>query len=318
MVVVLVILKTSYLVFDELYMFFGNYHIILLKEKNGTSKNLYIKGWLGSSLCIFLGVVIISNILLWQQYQNTNILQRQLSESERTIETQNTQLMGLVGKISSLQEDLSRVQRLDSKLRVIVNIEKDIEATSIGGSRTEEFSRTYLPLHRQELMVRKLNNFLKQLSEEVRLEEVRQQELLQTLRDKKEALASIPSIWPISGFITSHFGNRPSPFTGRIEYHKGLDISAAIGTPIQASGNGRVILAGCDGAYGNCVVLQHGSGLTSRYAHMSTVDVKVGQNVRRGQIIGYVGSTGRSSGPHLHYEVKVNGMNVDPLRYILD
>lgn len=299
-------------------MLFGNYHIILLKEKNGTSKSLYLKSWLGMSLCAFLGTLIISNILLWQHYQNTTILKRQLKESEHTIETQSNQLMGLVGKISSLQDDLARVQRLDSKLRVIVNIEKDLEATSIGGSRTEEFSRTYLPLHRQELMVRKMNNFLKQLSEEARLEEVRQQELLQTLRSKKEALASIPSIWPISGFITSHFGNRPSPFTGRIEYHKGLDISAAIGTPIQASGNGKVTLAGKDGAYGNCVVLQHGSGLTTRYAHMSTVDVSVGQNVRRGQIIGYVGSTGRSSGPHLHYEVKVNGMNVDPLRYILD
>lgn len=299
-------------------MLFGNYHIILLKEKNGTSRNLYIKGWFGTSLCVLLSFLIVSNIILWQRYQNTNTLQRQLTDSERTIETQNTQLMNLVGKINSLQDDLSRIQLLDSKLRVIANIEKDIEAVSIGGSRTEEFSRTYLPLHRQELMIRKINNFLKQLSEEIRLEEVRQQELLQTLRNKKEVLASIPSIWPITGFITSHFGNRPSPFTGRIEYHKGLDISAAIGTPIQAAGNGRVILSGPDGAYGNCVVLQHGSGLTSRYAHMSTVDVKIGQNVRRGQIIGYVGSTGRSSGPHLHYEVKINGMNVDPLRYILD
>ncbi len=299
-------------------MFFSNYHVIFLKETNGTSKNFYLKGWLGTFVLISITILVISNFWLWKEYRNTNRLQVQLVESEKTIENQHSQLMGLVSKITLLQEDLARVQQLDSKLRMIVNIEKDLTSSSIGGSRIEEFSRTYLPLHRHELIIRKMNNFLKQLTEEVKLEEVHQQELLQTLRTKKETLASMPSIWPVSGFITSHFGSRPSPFTGRIEYHKGLDISAATGTPILAPGSGRVIFSGSDGGYGKSVVIQHGSGITTRFAHMSAVAVRTGEHVRRGQNLGYVGSTGRSSGPHLHYEVKVNGMNVDPLRYILD
>jgi len=127
----------------------------------------------------------------------------------------------------------------------------------------------------------------------------------------------IPSIWPVVGKLESGLGGRRNPFGGRgFEYHEGQDIDAAYGTPVQVAATGRVIIAGWQRGYGNVVYVDHGSGLSSRYGHLSEIDVTVGQTVTRGQTIGLVGSTGRSTGPHLHYEVRINNQPVDPREYL--
>jgi murein DD-endopeptidase MepM/ murein hydrolase activator NlpD len=119
------------------------------------------------------------------------------------------------------------------------------------------------------------------------------------------------------GALEGGMGGRRNPFTGRgWEYHEGQDIDAAYGTPVEAAASGRVIIAGRQRGYGNVVYLDHGAGLTTRYGHLSQIDVTVGQTVTRGQTIGLVGSTGRSTGPHLHYEVRINNQPVDPKRYL--
>jgi murein DD-endopeptidase MepM/ murein hydrolase activator NlpD len=126
-----------------------------------------------------------------------------------------------------------------------------------------------------------------------------------------------PSIWPVIGKLESGVGGRRNPFGGRgYEYHEGQDIDAAYGTPVQAAATGRVITAGWQRGYGNVVYVDHGSGLSTRYGHLSEIDVSVGQTVARGQTIGLVGSTGRSTGPHLHYEVRINNQPVDPRQYL--
>jgi murein DD-endopeptidase MepM/ murein hydrolase activator NlpD len=127
----------------------------------------------------------------------------------------------------------------------------------------------------------------------------------------------IPSIWPVIGKLESGVGGRRNPFGGRgFEYHEGQDIDAAKGTPVQVAASGRVIIAGWQRGYGNVVYVDHGAGLSTRYGHLSEIDVSVGQSVTRGQKIGLVGSTGRSTGPHLHYEVRINNQPVDPLPYL--
>jgi len=126
-----------------------------------------------------------------------------------------------------------------------------------------------------------------------------------------------PSIWPVVGKLESGVGGRRNPFGGRgYEYHEGQDIDAAYGTPVQVAATGRVIIAGWQRGYGNVVYVDHGSGLSTRYGHLSEIDVTVGQSVTRGQTIGLVGSTGRSTGPHLHYEVRINNQPVDPKQYL--
>jgi murein DD-endopeptidase MepM/ murein hydrolase activator NlpD len=126
-----------------------------------------------------------------------------------------------------------------------------------------------------------------------------------------------PSLWPVMGKLESGVGGRRNPFGGRgFEYHEGQDIDAAYGTPVQVAATGRVIIAGWQRGYGNVVYVDHGSGLSTRYGHLSEIDVTVGQTVTRGQTIGLVGSTGRSTGPHLHYEVRINNQPVDPRPYL--
>jgi murein DD-endopeptidase MepM/ murein hydrolase activator NlpD len=125
-----------------------------------------------------------------------------------------------------------------------------------------------------------------------------------------------PSIWPVAGWLTSSFGNRRDPFTGGQDFHPGLDISASYGDAVQAPATGIVISAGNAGNYGNLVVIDHGYGIITKYGHMSRFNVMNGQQVNRGDIIGYVGSTGRSTSPHLHYEVWVNEKLTNPMRLL--
>ena len=301
-------------------MLLGKYHILIFKERGGTCRNLFTRGWFGI-LCVLLFLAMGSaNLWLLEKYTRTTALEQRLQEAEKTIEDQSTQLLSMTGKLRNLQTDLARVQQFDTKLRLMINMEKDPTEvhSSMGGARGEDLARSYLPLHRQELMARKMHAFIKQLASDVRLEEVRQQELLRALRENRDVLAATPSIWPTEGFISSSFGSRGSPFTSKNEFHKGLDISNRPGTPIWAPARGTVTFASPDGAYGNCVIIQHGAGISTRYAHMQRFVVKDGQSLQRGDLIGYIGSTGRTTGPHLHYEVRINGVSVNPLRYILN
>jgi len=140
---------------------------------------------------------------------------------------------------------------------------------------------------------------------------------LDSVRDsveRRHALAAAaPSIWPVAGWLTSSYGNRTDPFTNDKDFHPGLDISADYGQPVHATGDANVSAAGANGAYGNMVALDHGFGIVTKYGHLSRIAVVASQHVKRGDIIGYVGSTGRSTGSHLHYEVWMNGRLADPM-----
>lgn len=142
--------------------------------------------------------------------------------------------------------------------------------------------------------------------------------LLADLETKREKLVSMPSIWPAKGWITSGFGPRISPFTGRRQKHNGLDIAAESGTSIYAPARGRVTFAGRKGPLGNSLVIDHGFGVKTIYGHTKEMHVSAGDTVERGQEIAAIGSTGRSTGPHLHYVVEVDGKPRNPLDYIFD
>jgi murein DD-endopeptidase MepM/ murein hydrolase activator NlpD len=142
--------------------------------------------------------------------------------------------------------------------------------------------------------------------------------LVGQLEDKSQRLVSMPSIWPSKGWLTSRFGIRVSPFTGRRQLHNGIDIAAADGTPIQAPARGRVTFVGQKGPLGNALVVDHGFGVKTVYGHTKEIFVKTGDTIERGQQIARIGNTGRSTGPHLHYVVEVKGKPQDPLDYIFD
>jgi len=143
---------------------------------------------------------------------------------------------------------------------------------------------------------------------------------LESVRDsveRRHALAmATPSIWPVTGWLSSPFGGRRDPFTGQNDFHPGLDISAEQGEAVRAPADGMVASAGASGNYGNLLVLDHGFGIVTRYGHLSRFAVAPGQEVKRGDVIAYVGTTGRSTSPHLHYEILMNGQLTNPLRLL--
>lgn len=301
-------------------MLLGKYQILIFKEGGHGTRNVRLRGFLGIIAFLAVALLVVSNVVLWDSYVELSVVRGRLATAERTIENQSNQMLSVVGKVREVTADLGRVHQFDTKLRLMMNMDKEpTDVGARGGPRVEDFSNTYLPLHRQELMARKMHVFLNQLAEDVRLEEVHQQDLLHAMRSNRDALSALPSIWPVEGFISSSFGGRASPFSGRKgEFHKGLDINNRMGTPILATARGTVAFAAGDGAYGNSVEINHGGGIITKYAHMKNYIVKQGQWVRRGEVIGYIGMTGRTTGPHLHYEVRLNGLPVNPMRYILE
>ncbi|HZP43788.1 MAG TPA: M23 family metallopeptidase [Candidatus Binatia bacterium] len=146
----------------------------------------------------------------------------------------------------------------------------------------------------------------------------RLRELEHAVDRTSKLMSALPLRWPLRGPVDSEFGRRRSPWNGRPELHEGIDIGGAPGTPITAPAAGTVVTAGSGGDYGRHVVIDHGNGVKSLFGHMKEIDVKAGEHVAKGQVVGLVGGSGRSTGPHLHYEVRVDGKPVDPRGFLLE
>ena len=143
-------------------------------------------------------------------------------------------------------------------------------------------------------------------------------ELHEYFDDQALLLASTPSIWPTRGWVTSDFGVRLDPYTAERVMHRGLDSATPHGQSVYAPSDGTVVYAGPEAGYGKVLVIDHGYGVKTRFGHLSKLEVKTGDRVKRGQLVGAVGNTGRSTGPHLHYEVRVNGIPENPRKFILE
>lgn len=170
----------------------------------------------------------------------------------------------------------------------------------------------------EQEMIASIKDSIDWLSKEATTQEQFLQELSLAAEQKSSRWAATPSIWPVKGWVTSGFGPRVSPFTEKPAWHDGLDIGAAANAPVQAPAQGRVTMVGFDPKLGNLVKLDHGFGIETLYGHLAKVLVKEGQRVKRGEVVGLVGSSGLATGPHLHYMVKVYGQTLDPVKYILE
>jgi murein DD-endopeptidase MepM/ murein hydrolase activator NlpD len=163
-----------------------------------------------------------------------------------------------------------------------------------------------------------VNRDLSALGQEINSRERSLKELKAFIEEKASVLAATPTILPVKGRVTAGYGYRKSPFTGQRELHEGLDIAAPYGSPIVATADGIVTFAGPLAGYGNVVFVDHGHGFSTFYAHCSSYRVREAQRVRRGEVIAFVGTTGRTTGPHVHYEVHVNGVISNPMKYMVD
>jgi murein DD-endopeptidase MepM/ murein hydrolase activator NlpD len=219
-----------------------------------------------------------------------------------------TQIQSLEGVINDLG---SRASLDPAQVRAMQKLPAVVKARAAGGTQTSSSAVTNFvtAFSSPEDTFGVLRDLLQGL--ESRLRFVRRDV------ERREALAAAtPSLWPTHGWLTGTFGGRSDPFTGEPGYHQGIDISTDKGQPIVAPADGTVESAAFTGDYGNLITLQHRFGLTTRYGHLSAFHVKPGQQVKRGDVIGYVGSTGRSTGAHLHYEILVNGQLINPLQLL--
>lgn len=214
-------------------------------------------------------------------------------------------------RIEKLSKELAELKEFQRRLRIMANLEPmGQEIFAVGGAEEKgPFGQIKEDLDKE---------VLDELLSEAEAQKMGFRELYSVLKRKRHQLSCTPSIWPTKGWVSSGYGYRIDPFTGLRQFHHGIDISNRIGTPIIAPADGIVARIWRDRRLGLSMKISHGYGITTIYGHLQKVLVKVGQRVKRGQRIALMGNTGRSTGPHLHYEVRVNGKSVDPRRYILN
>lgn len=220
-------------------------------------------------------------------------------------------------RLGDLQDQVDRMRIFEQKLRIVLGqspAPTGEELVGLGGPEDD----LDLPVQSEEsAMVGRMESGFLSSKVEGSLAEIGLQELHNLMEDQSSLLSSTPSIWPVHGWVTSHFGGRTSPFTGMPSQHHGMDIAARIGSPVRAPADGVVVFASTQEGYGKVLIVDHGYETSTLYGHLSAIEVDVGQKVTRNMLMARVGNTGRSTAPHLHYEVRMRSVPVNPQRYIL-
>jgi murein DD-endopeptidase MepM/ murein hydrolase activator NlpD len=292
----------------------------------------------GVALLLAQGGIITHYVYQWSQLSELEEIKNELNTSRAKTGTFSTEVDGMKKRMLALE-------MLNRKLQTMFGLEPDdvqglpsgipgqggeefpyeqageeVIVSSAGSAEKSSLDEATSPGHiTMDRKISEIKTGLDWLSQQSKLESQILDELSGVAEKKAVQWASTPSIWPVKGSITSRFGPRVSPFTGKKALHAGIDIGARKGTEIRSPASGKVVVAAYDGRMGKFIRIDHGYGIETTYGHLSKIHVKYGDRVHRGDLIGLVGSTGKfSTGPHLHYQVAVNDKVVDPIHYILD
>jgi murein DD-endopeptidase MepM/ murein hydrolase activator NlpD len=281
-------------------------------------------GLVSALVIILLGIVAAGThryINMQRALADKGELLAQIGEQNSAIENQRHQIQSFAEEINNLKLSLKALNDFETKIRIMANLEHKADQTSIfavGGSMPDDLDPN-LPLSQDhDRLVREMHDHMGTVQQASSVQENSFASLLKSLEGKRNLLAATPSLRPTRGWVSSKFGYRVSPFTGRKEFHKGLDIATRKGTPIIAPADGIVTYSGKKWLIGKMMTIDHGYGMVTRYGHLYKMNKKKGDRIKRGEVIALVGNTGRSTGPHLHYEVRLNGVPVNPTKYILD
>jgi murein DD-endopeptidase MepM/ murein hydrolase activator NlpD len=237
----------------------------------------------------------------YNQLQSENV---DLKVQKKNLELSTLKLGSKLTELETLSERLTTLFQNDA-----LNKRLKVTVPGVGGSKVDYPTADLLKNPSLKTDMELMKDRTSDLEDQLKL-------LEQVAEKRATIMRFTPSIWPLRGSITSHYGNRMDPFNGDAEMHLGLDIAGIYGSPVHAAADGVVIYAARKAAYGNLVIIDHGNGLTTRHGHLSRFNVRVGQRVRKNDVIAFVGTTGRSTAPHLHYEVRQNDRPVDPRHYL--
>ncbi|MFZ5353007.1 MAG: M23 family metallopeptidase [Bacillota bacterium] len=313
--------------------------LMYIPENESTVRSLRIPSWFPKAVTISISMLMIFSVVCVFALNSLNVRYNISKEDIKALTTINNRQKNEIEKLQANAEEIQRQLEENSKALEEVKKAVGLDGTvsqdeksqpASGASDSTSAKVNYLPMnvkegttingHKYSDMTADLGTmstyYVSLLSEAKQQKEIIDSSTV-SVNKQIVYLSYIPSIKPVNARISAGYGYRRNPFSNRgREFHKGLDFAANYGTNVAATADGKVIFAGWQGGYGRLVVISHGNGITTLYAHNSKLLVKKGDIVKKGQFISKVGSSGRSTGPHLHYEVKINGKSTDPTKYI--
>lgn len=297
------------------------FNILIFGHKTSKSLNLKVTKKTLKIAFYLVTFLVISTIFFLCDYIQLKMKTIEINRLRQENESQKSQIHFFSSKIEDLERQLSKLKDFDKRIRIIANLEKTEETSSfvgMGGPSPSDIRERLRIDNDEKTLIQQMRSDIERLQSEAISRETSFSELEKVLETKRNILAHTPSIWPTKGWITSGFGFRTNPFTGLTQMHEGIDISNRIGTPVFSPANGIVSEVRDDWVLGKTLLISHGFGMTTRYCHLNKVFVKPGQRVKRGEKIAEIGVSGKTTGPHLHYEVRLNGIPLNPLKYILN
>lgn len=268
------------------------------------------------SLLCFIIVLMAGSFVEYRHTRNiAGTQQAELEVYRQDNGDQVNKIEQLAKEAAVLQADMERLNSLDAEIRLIIKNDDGQSPSRAGLVRpTVAYKGQGGPVLQPN--INNIKDLVDELQSTTKVREQSLLELKEELLAKKARMEATPSIWPAGGDVTSRFGWRSGPFGGGSDYHPGIDIANSSGTVIVATASGEVIQSEWNGGYGNMIQIDHGNVITTIYGHNSQIIVHVGQMVKKGQAIAYMGSTGYSTGPHVHYEVRVNGTATNPASFL--
>ncbi len=295
-------------------LFFGH-HASRTRQLRMSKKSFKI-------LLYLIGFTLLVAIFFLSDYIQVKKRAFDVNRLGQEMKAQKSQIHFFLGRVEELEGQLSGLKDFDRKIRIIANLERRGQETAplmgIGGPSPSDIREKLKEREDEKGLILQMRSDIDRLQSEAVSREESLFELLKLLLAKKEYLAHTPSIWPVQGWVTSVFGFRTHPFTGLSQMHEGLDIANRVGTVVIAPASGIVSDIETDQLFGRILVISHGFGITTRYAHLHRVWVKLGQKVIRGDKIAELGMSGAATGPHLHYEVRMNNIPANPIQYLLN
>ncbi len=297
------------------------FSILIFGNKTSKTRHLKIPKKTFKIVLYLFAFALLSTTFFFCDYIQVRKKAFELNRLRHEAQTQKSQIHFFSARIEDLEKQLSKLKEFDKKIRIIANLDRTQETTSLlgmGGPSPSDIREKLKGEKDEKGLIQQMRADVDRLHSEAASQEESLSEIEKLLLTKKEMVVHTPSLWPVTGWVTSDFGFRTNPFTGLTQMHEGLDISNRVGTPIIAPADGIVSDIGNDQVHGRILVISHGFGMTSRYSHLSKVMVRTGQKVKRGDKLAEVGMSGKTTGPHLHYEVRLNGIPVNPMRYILN
>jgi len=267
--------------------------------------------------CLLIITLVVGIYVLTLHQQNNHLAMRLDRQISRNLMLKND----LVAKSESLyyiDDKVEALKEISSRLAMTIGLSAKVYEYANPGRGGFDIKRADTDNLYQLLFNQNESQYLKMLKQEVDNLDTSFTFIEDIYQKNHLLLSALPTLMPADGYISSAFGYRRSPFTGKREFHRGIDISAPVGTPVYAPANGKVVFTGRKAGFGNMVIIEHELGFCTKYAHLDKYNCKKWQTIKRGDILAYVGNTSRSTGPHLHYEILFEGVNVNPRRYFFD